>query len=347
MSSEKFLIIRFSAIGDIVQCLSIPAKIKEKYPDAEIHWLTREDMKGLMSHHPAVHKIWTFNRKQSLWRLAQLALKMRSEKYTHIYDVHNNTRSRLVSLILAPFGSRPFFLRRSVKRWKRFLLFRFRINKFEVPFSGQRDMLEPLEKWGFSKSLPPTPQFFLNPESLKKADELLSEMPDFIALAPSAAYFLKRWPKESFKELIEKMPDEKFVLLGGPEDTFIEDIAAVAPHRTLNLAGKCSLGASAAVISRSKILVSNDTGLMHMGEQLGVPVVAIMGPAPFGFPSRTPQTTILEKQLACRPCSKHGQGPCRNPNYHQCMMDIKPIDVVDVLKRRMQALPQRSQELLK
>lgn len=145
-----------------------------------------------------------------------------------------------------------------------------------------------------------------------------------IALAPSAAYFLKRWPKDYFMKLIELQPDEKFVLLGGPEDSFIEDIHAVAPERVLNLAGKCSMQVSAAVVAESKLIVANDTGLLHVAEQLGKPAIALMGPAPFGFPSR-PATKIMEIDLPCRPCSKHGQGPCINKfKFHQCLVDITP-----------------------
>jgi ADP-heptose:LPS heptosyltransferase len=117
------------------------------------------------------------------------------------------------------------------------------------------------------------------------------------------------------------------VLLGGPEDSFIEDICAVAPERVLNLAGKCSMQVSAAVVSESKMIVANDTGLLHVAEQLGKPAVALMGPAPFGFPSR-PATKVMEINLPCRPCSKHGQGPCVNKfKFHQCLVDITPDQV--------------------
>lgn len=333
MSSEKILMIRFSAIGDIVQCLSVAAKLKEKFPDAEIHWVTREDMKGLMAHHPALTHVWTFDRKSGFSNLLKLAFQLRKARFSRIYDAHNNLRSIFICTILSPLGWGPEVLRRSIKRWERFLLFRFRINKFEQPFSGQRDLIEPLQRWGITKTLPPTPQFFINEPSSIKADELIQNHRPFIALAPSAAYFLKRWPKESFIELTQLLPDYKFICLGGPDDAFIHDIAKVDPSRILNLTGKCSLGVSAAVIQRAELLVANDTGLMHIGEQLGKPVIALMGPAPFGFPSRTPKTLILERNLSCRPCSKHGQGPCINKIYHQCMLDIKPAEVAAHIRR--------------
>jgi ADP-heptose:LPS heptosyltransferase len=223
-----------------------------------------------------------------------------------------------------------------MRRWKRFLLFKFRMNLFEMPFNGQRDLIEPLEKWGISKnSKTKTPQLFISKEVAAKvashySQELSSE---FIALAPSAAFALKRWPLENFKSLIQQNSETQFVLLGGPEDSFLEELRAEAPQRVVNFAGKLTLAESAMVISKARALVANDTGLLHVGEQLGIPTVALMGPAPFGFPSRTPQTVILEKDLKCRPCSKHGQGPCVNSDFQACLKNITAQEVSQALKQ--------------
>lgn len=328
--SAKILIIRFSAFGDVVQSLSLPTALAHTFPGADIQWITRRDMAPLLRHHPHIGKIWEFDRKTGILGLMQLCMQMRAEGFTHIYDAHNNTRSRVISWILRPLGFLglgPTFIRRSIRRWKRFLLFRLRVNTFEMPFSGQRDLLEPLQPWGVSKIPPAAPQIFLDSADVEKAAVVLGDYADSIALAPSAAYFLKRWPKEYWQELILAMPEQRFVLLGGPEDTFIEDIRSVAPSRVLNLAGKCSLTVSSGVIALSRMLIANDTGLLHVAEQLGKSCIALMGPAPFGFPCR-PQTAVMEINLACRPCSKHGQGPCVNKvKYHQCLVDITPAQV--------------------
>ncbi len=121
-------------------------------------------------------------------------------------------------------------------------------------------------------------------------------------------------------------------MLGGPEDSFIEDIRAVAPERVLNLLRKCSLQVTSSVVAQSAALVSADTGLLHVAEQLGKRAIAMMGPAPFGFPSRS-STRIMEIDLPCRPCSKHGQGPCVNKvKFHQCLVDITPQQIAAELK---------------
>lgn len=333
--TAKILIIRFSAFGDVVQSLSLPSALAQTFPGAEVHWVTRQDMAPLLQNHPHISRVWQLDRKKGMKGLIALCQDMRQQNFTHIYDAHNNTRSRIISLMLRPLGMigiGPKFIRRSIRRWKRFLLFRLRVNTFEMPFSGQRDLLEPLEPWGVSKIPPSAPQIFLSPENVEKAREVLGSYEGAIALAPSAAYFLKRWPKEYWKELILILSNEKFVLLGGPEDSFLEDIRAAAPDRVLNLAGKCSLAVSSGVVSLSRLVVVNDTGLLHVAEQLGKRAIALMGPAPFGFPCR-PSTKVMELNLPCRPCSKHGQGPCVNKaRFHQCLVDITPGQVAIQVK---------------
>lgn len=334
----KILIIRFSSFGDVTQALSIPTKLAELSRDhekgVEIHWVTRQDLAPLLEGHPYLTRIWELNRKDGLIGLFRLIRALKKEKFSHIYDAHNNLRSHVIGWFLRPplalsrIFLPPAFLRKSQKRWKRFLLFKLRINKYEQPFSGQRDLLEPLEHWGLSRELPPAPQLFVQPDALKKLKHLLQErnFSSFVCLAPSAAYPLKRWPLDHFKKLIQLNPQEKFVCLGGPEDRFIEELVSVAPERVYNLAGLLSLQESTAAISLGKGLVTNDTGLLHVGEQLGKKTIALMGPAPFGFPSRQ-STKIMEINLECRPCSKHGQGPCVNEKFHRCLVDITPEQV--------------------
>lgn len=331
----KVLILRFSSFGDVVQCLSVPSAIAARYPEAEIHWATRKDLALLLERHPHIAKIWPYDRKTGAKGLVELIGALRAEGFTHVYDAHNTLRSRIISLFLWP----RHFARKPGRRLKRFFLFKLRWNLFEQPFSGQRDLLEPLAKWDIPRTSPPPPQIFVDPGAFEEAQHWLATFQPgaFFALAPSAAHYLKRWPVGHWKRLIESMPGTKFVLLGGPEDRFLTDLAAPFGDRVLNLAGRTQLQTSAAIVALSRALITNDTGLLHVAEQLGHPAVALMGPAPFGFPSR-PTTTILERKLPCRPCSKHGQGPCVNKTYQLCLTDISP-DEVRLAAERIESRP--------
>lgn len=335
-SNYKFLILRFSSFGDITQCLSVPSKIAEKFSGAPIHWAIREDLAPLLENHPHIYKIWKLSRKSGFQDLLALARALAGENYTHVYDAHNSTRSLFISTYLWLFSSCKV-LRKSQKRWKRFFLFQLHINLYRMPRSGQRDLIEPLAAWGISESLPAAPQLFLKNLELEEVKKLLPSAA-FVTLAPSAAFELKRWPVQHWKNLISLMPEQNFVLLGGPEDKFLEDIKQTAPHRVFNLAGKTNLRQTSSVVKLSQALVSNDTGILHTAEQQAHPTIALMGPAPFGFPSR-PTTLILERNLKCRPCSKHGQGPCRNPRFHECLESISPQEVREHLQRMVKVNP--------
>lgn len=323
---EKILLIRFSSIGDVTQCLSVPSRLREL--NAEIHWVTRADLAVLLEDHPAIDRIWRLRRDEGFSGLWRLILELRKENYTAIYDAHNNLRSRLICWALRCRFAPPRLLRRSLSRWKRYLLLKWKINRFRKPFSGQRDLLEPLKKWGLSEQLPPAPQIFCGRRFEDRAIAALEkrQWKSPIGLAPSAAYTLKRWPLESFGELIRQLPDENFWIFGGPEDNFVRSLREIAPNRVEVWAGHLNLAETTAFVSRCRVMVCNDTGVLHIAEQLGKPSIALMGPAPFGFPSRT-STQILERELPCRPCSKHGQGPCVNPRFQLCLRDISPAEV--------------------
>lgn len=331
---KKFLILRFSSFGDVLQSLSIAGKIQQTFPEASVDWITRAEFVSLLAGHPAIQNIYPIERKSAARSLWTLAANLAHKNYDVVYDAHNNLRSHLFiwffkwhSLWHKPFAS-TIYLRKSQKRWKRFLLFRLRKNMFQMPFSGQRDLLEALQSISCTLDLPPTPQLILDP-----AAKLPVQLPEkFIALAPSSAHQLKRWPVEYWNELIALNPTVSFVFLGGKEDLFIQDLQKSNASHTLNLAGTLTMMESAAVVAKSELLITNDTGPLHLAEQLGHPAFALMGPAPFGFPSR-PTTKIFQRDLKCRPCSKHGQAPCTNTNFHQCMRDIQVKEVHDEMNR--------------
>lgn len=367
-ASKKILVIRFSSIGDVTQCLSVPSKMATLEP-REIHWVTRSDLSPLLQGHPHIARIWSYDRKTGMRGLIDLIRQLRAEKFTAIYDAHNNLRSRVIALCLRfPFApsrlfSQPELLRRPMKRWQRFMLFRLRRNLFRQPFSGQRDLIEPLNKWGINETLPPAPQLFLQEQELAWAQKQLTQQLIFnptptprpsatdgvmtiereatdrpvrlyrIGLVPSAAYPLKRWPFEYWEKLVTLLPDQlpgvEFVLFGGPTDTFLRPLSS--SPRVHSFVGKTNLRETAALVASCDLVIANDTGVLHMAEQTGVRAIALMGPAPFGFPSR-PTTHILERELPCRPCSKHGQDPCRNSEFHACLRRISPEEVATLAR---------------
>ncbi len=336
----KILIIRFSSMGDIVQAMSVISAILQRYPAAKIEWVTKQEFKGLLSLDSRINKIWSLDRKQGLLGLIRLAIQIRKsdqiEPYDVIYDAHQNLRSLVLKWTLRPFWFvvPRGVITRSKQRLRRVYLFLFKINLFPKPFRGMISYLEPLRSLNISVDHILKGQWDFNQNTRDRVDSLLPKI-NHLALAPSAAWEMKRWPVEHWRNLVALLPDLNFVLLGGPQDDFLASIAQIAPERVLNLAGKLSLEESAYAISCSKLLISADTGMIHIADLLGHPGISLMGPTAFGYCSGSSIKT-LEVALPCRPCTKDGRGKCQRTIYQECMTAITPEAVAQaILDRRI------------
>lgn len=329
--TPKVLIIRLSSFGDILQCLATPQAFKNHFRECEIHWVVRSDFAELLTPHKNIQQVWSFSRKEGLAGWLRLALELKKQNYTHVYDAHSNLRSRLLCFILfSSFTAPKNFIRRSKQRWRRYLLFRWRKNLFPKPFRGQYSYLDPLKKWGIQARSSTTSQLHFSQEVWEQAKKHLGDWKHFTAIAPSAAWPMKRWPLTHWKELIADS-SKNFVILGGPGDTFCEELRAVAPDRCLNLAGKLSLIESCAVLLFAEQVISADTGLLHAADLLARPTIALIGPTAFGYPSHK-NAQVLESQLPCQPCSKDGRGTCQRAVYQECMVNIQPRQVLEALQ---------------
>ena len=323
----KFLIIRFSSIGDIIQCMGIIGGIRERFADVEIHWITRKDMVGTLSMDGRIDKIWAFDKGTGLAGLLKMAADLRKEHFDYIYDAHSNIRSNILKLIVAPLPfAKPYVALRSKERGKRFLLFKLGINHFDKPFRGMVSFQKPLKKWGITH-FPDTYRDWHFPDEIRsRYEDFITK--DMVTLVPSANWEMKRWPVAYWKALVALLPEYRFVILAGPKDTFCEEIRSAAPERVINLAGKTSLMESSYIVLRSNLVISADTGFMHAADLFRVPAFALMGPTAFGFPTG-PTVEILETALPCRPCTKDGRGNCKLAVYQKCMVDITPQQVAE------------------
>lgn len=323
---QKILIIRFSSIGDIIQCMSVTQGIKKSMNNSELHWVTRKDNASLLKIDPDIDRIWEFDKQVGLKGLFKLIYQLRQEGFTHIYDAHSNIRSNIIFLFFLLTFSKAKWITRRKNRLKRLLLFQFGINLLPKPFRSIKSFQKPLEKWGVSFKTTSTKQWTFPKETTKKVNDLITDQNNnskSITLVPSAAWELKRWPIEYWKQLITLLPGYNFVVIGGPKDDFCEEIKLVAPERVINLAGKTSLLDSFYLINRSDFVVSGDTGFLHAADLFDKHGIALIGPTAFGFTSGK-NMTIMEVPLNCRPCTKDGNVKCKNVEFKKCMMDINP-----------------------
>ena len=323
---RKTLIIRFSSFGDIAQALSAAQAIKNADKKNEIHWLTRSDFSDFVAQFQAVDHVWAYSRKAGLLGLIRLGWSLRKQKYDCIYDAHSNLRSHFLRFILFRFNQN--FVRRSKERIKRILLFYFRVNHFDQPYRGAVSFIKPIEAL-FSCSTQAAQLVLKNKNSNAKYSQQ-------ILFAPSAAWELKKWPTAYWRELIEltlkNHPQLQIGLLGGPDDNLSE---LIVNDRVVNWAGKLSWSETTEAIHSARLLVSGDTGTLHVADGLQKPTIAIIGPTAFGYPSRATSET-LEVQLTCKPCTKDGRGRCQNVTYKKCLIDIQPATVAKKINEKIE-----------
>ncbi len=335
---KKVLVIRFSSIGDIIQCMSVIEPLCFQL-DAEVHWICRSDFSPMLSTNPNLHKIWSFDKKTGLRGLVEMVKILRKEKFDYVYDAHQNIRSIIVRTLMGFPCIQPkvaFTVRRK-SRLRRFMFFQLNIRKaIKMPFRATESFLKPLKKWNIDFSKEYKTDWVFSDEIVANGKALLGNIfqeEKVVTIVPSAAWELKRWPVEYWKEMVEKMPDYHFVIIAGPDDTFTKEIECVAPERVINLAGKTSLQGSFYIVSQSQVVVSADTGFLHAADLFKKNAIALMGPTAFGYPTGKTVRVMEVAHLKCRPCTKAGNTSCSMPKeYRACLLDIKPQMVIDAME---------------
>ena len=306
--------------------------------DAEVHWMSRSDFAPMLSTHPRLSHIWSYDKKTGLLGLWRMVRELKKEGFDYVYDAHQNIRSFIVRTLLGLPRIHPkyrFAVRRK-KRIRRFFFFQLCVkNALPYPYRAVVSFLKPLRRWGIDISRTYDTDWQFGPDVVKHGDELTEGVfkhSKVVTIVPSAAWELKRWPVSYWQDLVSGMPDHRFVILAGPTDHFTEDIYKVAPDRVLNLAGKTNLQESFYIISRSKVVVSADTGFLHAADLFKRKGIALMGPTAFGYPTGNTIKVLEIDGLKCRPCTKAGNTTCKLPNeYRACLLDTKPQKVMETI----------------
>jgi len=346
---RRILVVRMSAIGDIILTTPLLRAVRAKFPQAQIDFLTKSKYRELLEHHPLVHEVVGFDTSLGFRGLLRLVAGLRKEKYDLVLDLHSNPRSILVRLFCGAKmrrRSRKYSLERRLLKW-------FGINLMKNAPPVAERYFTALKNFGV-KPDGLCAEIFPSSADLEKAESILSAAglagKALVGLAPGASRFTKIWPAHYFSAAGAKLAQELkagIVILGGAEDKAaaaeVESrLKAEFPGPVMNLAGALSLLESAAVVRSVTILLSNDTALMHLASAGDTPVVAIFGPTTreMGFFPYCKKAAVIEKQgLDCRPCSLHGTDQCPEKHF-RCMLDIEPQEVVRAAQKFFKEKPQ-------
>lgn len=330
----KLLLIRFSSIGDIVLTTPVLRCIRRQYPDAEIHFLVKQSFKAVVAHNPHIDVIHTLDKD-----LNANIETLKKIGFDYVIDLHRNLRTmRVKRAIDAPALT---FDKLNFRKWL-YVNFKWNVMPDKSIVDRYFEGMRPLKLQNDGQGL----DYFIAPQQETRQDDIpMGHWAGFIACVIGGYYATKKFPVSKWRELAEQSP-YPMILLGGPEDRDEgNEIAAVDPGKVYNACGKFSLNESADLVRRSKVVITNDTGLMHIAAAYKKPVVSLwgnttpeMGMFPyFGFNNlnqNVAQLSVIHevKGLGCRPCSKIGYPSCPKKHF-KCMVDIPVGPVIESVKK--------------
>jgi len=321
---QKILIIRFSSIGDIVLTTPIIRSIKQQLPDAEIHFLTKEKFYPVLKANPYITRIHTFKDK-----LGGLINELKSFDFDFVVDLHRNLRSSRVKTALRKPSAT--FNKLNREKW---LLVNFKISHLPDMHIVDR-YFEAVAPLGISNDNIGL-DYFIPSEDLIGPEYLPKTYADgFIAFVIGGMHYTKMFPEEMVIELCRRIRMPVVLMGGQDEHEKAEHIIRQCDGHMYNACGKFNISQSAAIISMSSKVITNDTGLMHIAAAYQKEIFSIWGNTIPGFgmypymPGNEKLSHIIEVEgLSCRPCSKIGYDKCPKKHF-RCMMDIEVEKLAD------------------
>ena len=363
---SKILLIKLSAVGDVVHTIPVLNKLRRRYPAAQIDWLVTTPIAELLRHHPAITNVIEFAREewQSPWRLtpfanyARLAASLRATGYDLVVDMHGQLRTALLTLATGA-TVRVGFDRPRPEVWS--------ASDREFPPLARKHAWQGAREgsWlAYTHHIPvPTLDVhavdrYLNVGPILGLDDGAADFSfpipvaasarieqllrghgiadtQLLMLAPGTVWETKHWGSGKFAEVARHFMQKGFAatLIGSRRERAVcSEVAELAPG-AVNFAGETSLSELAALIRRSTICVTNDSGPMHLAVALGRPVASVFGPtdAIWIGPYRR-KNAVLQANLPCSPCYLRQLSRC--PHGHACMHDVSARAAIE----RMEAM---------
>ncbi|MCX5632604.1 MAG: glycosyltransferase family 9 protein [Phycisphaerae bacterium] len=301
---KKILIIKPSALGDIIQALPAACCLAKSFPDAQIDWFIRPEYAALIENHPCIHSIVIFDRRKlgkwwfkpdSFTELVKLVRHLRKEKYDIVFDFQGRFRSA----IFAWFSGCKQRIGMAQTQEITGIFYTQKIKQSASSVHLVDYFLDMVCTAGAKRS---KAEFGLKPDK-QNTDEIRNILKsnnanpnNYAVFTPAATVEAKRWPIENFAALAEKVRKKYQCSIVGigveSEKMIVRELETLADVPVINLAGKTNIQQLIAALAGARVVVSNDTGPAHIAAALGVPMVLIFGltnPSRVG-PYRRPQT---------------------------------------------------------
>ena len=355
----RILIVKPSSLGDIIHSLPVLWYLRKTNPDACIGWVVKETWKGILERNPLLDDVIIL--KKGIGGFLSTVIDIRKMKYDTALDLQGLFRSGLLS-ILSGAKSRVGF---SNAREFAHLFYNKKVDvQNEAMHAVDKYMLaiEPIAR-DYPTLTQRTLKIPLTPPLIKRGRGDLQVKPHFplyteiedsewvnefliqnnlfnkrpiIAFNPSARWVKKRWPALSYATLINRLIQELkagIIILGSKEDIRIsKEISSLVNGDNAIATGKTSIKMLTALLERVDLLITNDSGPMHIAAAIGTPVIALFGPTdhrltgPYGD-----NHTVIKKNMECSPCLRK---PCKHENP-LCMESITVEEVFESVKTKL------------
>ncbi len=318
-TTPRVLVVRFSSLGDVVLTTPLLRAIRARHPQADVTFVVRSRYADLLAGNPAVDRVAAWAPRE---RLRALAQRIGAKAYDARIDLQDSPRSRRLRRLLG--GAWGVVNRRRLARlaliWLAVDRYRDRVPAAEQFFEAAAG-LEVRPDGGPAEVFPTA-------EDEARAAALVPE--GAVALVPGARWANKRWPAAHWRALADRLAARglKLVAVGSEDERHLLNGPGVIDAYGL------PLRTTAAVLRRARVVVANDTGLMHLATAVGRPVIVLLGPTvgAFGYlPYRVP-AQVLERGITCRPCTASGSNHCPL-GHHRCMIEIAPEAVALAVER--------------
>jgi len=327
----KFLIIRFSSIGDIVLTSPVVRCLKKQVAGAEVHYFTKNNFKEIIESNPYIDKVHLLGNNYE-----SLIESLKHENFDYIIDLHHNLRTLKIKRALQKIPSFSFN-KLNIEKW---LFTALKINVLPHVHIVDR-YLDTVKSFGVKNDGKGIDYFIAQKDIVPDNDIPAAQSLGYIGIVIGAAHNTKKLPLHKLKELCTKT-DHPIILLGGPEDRIAGDeIASIDKVKIYNACGKFNLNESADLVRRSKLIITHDTGLMHIAAAFKKPVISIWGNTvpSFGMNPYYGNTMVASalfeiNKLWCRPCSKIGYSKCPLGHF-KCMEKHDIEEIVKTVERSM------------
>lgn len=322
---RKILVVKPSSLGDVVHSLPFLNSLKIRFPDAEIHWVIAKGLEGLLENHPMVKRLIIINK--DLWKklsrtadtikeVKQLLKDTRNEQYDLAVDLQGLFRSGIITMATRA----PVRIGFAEAREGSSLFYNVKVEGGKDVHAVERYMKIAGALGCDEKDiLFPFPLF--NSE-VKNIEDIRSGMKEYAVIVPGARWDTKIWAAENFGRLVSLLPLRSLVIGSKSDIKIAERVVQTSHGKAISLAGKTGIKELVEVMRHARIVISNDSGPMHIAAGFKVPVVAIFGPT---SPVRTGPYgkghIVIKSELECVPCFKKHCGDLK------CMQGIT-VDAV-------------------